>query len=98
MQKKSNLHNQWVIALGSMTKKSYWNRPNTVEFFAFMTKATIIIPGLLFGIQIWWLYIFALVTSLALIWSSTVKTLPTIIWFNIIWSFLATAAIIKHFI
>jgi hypothetical protein len=33
-----------------------------------------------------------------LIWSSTVKTLPTLIWFNIIWSFLATAAIIKHFI
>jgi hypothetical protein len=81
-----------------MTQKKYWNLPNTVEFFAFITKAVIIIPGLLFGIQIWWLYIIALVTSLSLIWSSTVKTLPTIIWFNIIWSFLATAAIVKHFI
>jgi len=90
--------NQWLIALRTMTHRSYWNRPNTVEFFAFMTKAAIIIPGLLFGKQFWWLYIFALVTSLALIWSSTVKTLPTIIWFNILWSFLAIAAIVKEFV
>ena len=89
---------QWITALRSMSKKQYWNRPNTVEFFAFMTKAAIIIPGLLFETQFWWLYIFALVTSLALIWSSTVKTLPTIIWFNIIWSGLATAALVKHFV
>jgi hypothetical protein len=90
--------NQWLIALKTMTHKSYWNKPNTVEFFAFMTKAAIIIPGLLFETQIWWLYIIALVTSLSRIWSSTVKTLPTIIWFNILWSILATAAIVKHFI
>ena len=89
---------QWIIALRSMGHRSYWNRPNTVEFFAFMTKAAIIIPGLLFNTQIWWLYIFALVTSLALIWSSTVKTLPTIIWFNIIWSILAATAIIKYWV
>ena len=89
---------QWVVALKTMNSKSYWNKPNTVEFFAFMTKAAIIIPGLLFGRQFWWLYIFALVTSLALIWSSTVKTLPTLIWFNIIWSCLAMAAIGKHFL
>jgi hypothetical protein len=89
---------QWLTALRSMGHKSYWNKPNTVEFFAFMTKAAIIIPGLLFGIQIWWLYIIALVTSLSLIWSSTVKTLPTIIWFNIVWSILATTAIIKYWV
>ncbi len=81
-----------------MGHRSYWNKPNTVEFFAFMTKAGIIIPGLLFDTQIWWLYIFALITSLALIWSSTVKTLPTIIWFNILWSILATTAIIKYWV
>jgi hypothetical protein len=63
-----------------------------------MTKAAIIIPGLIFGVQIWWLFIFALVTSLALIWSSTVKTLPTLIWFNIIWSLLAITALSKHFL
>jgi hypothetical protein len=89
---------QWLTALRSMGHKSYWDKPNTVEFFAFMTKAAIIIPGLLFGIQIWWLYIIALVTSLSLIWSSTVKTLPTIIWFNIVWSILATTAIIKYWV
>lgn len=90
--------NQWLIALRSMGNREYWNRPNTVEFFAFMTKATIIIPGLLFETQIWWLYIIALLTSLSLIWSSTIKTLPTIIWFNILWSILATAALVKHFV
>ena len=89
---------QWLTALRSMGNKEYWNKPNTVEFFAFMTKAAIIIPGLLFDTQIWWLYIIALITSLSLIWSSTVKTLPTIIWFNILWSLLAVAAIIKYWV
>jgi hypothetical protein len=89
---------EWLNALKTMRYRSYWNKPNTVEFFAFMTKAAIIVPGLLFGTQIWWLYIFALITSLALIWSSTVKTLPTIIWFNILWSILATTAIIKYWV
>jgi hypothetical protein len=35
---------------------------------------------------------------LALIFTSTIKTLPTIIYFNIGWSILATVAIIKHFV
>ena len=89
---------EWINALKTMRYRSYWNLPNTVEFFAFMTKAAIIVPGLIFGVQFWWLYIFALVTSLSLIWSSTVKTLPTIIWFNIIWSILAATAIIKYWV
>lgn len=89
-------HVQWLVALKTMNDKEYWNLPNTVEFVAFMTKAAIIIPGLLFNTQIWWLYIIALLTSASLIWSSTVKTLPTLIWFNFIWSGLAIAAIIKY--
>jgi hypothetical protein len=88
---------QWVVALKSMGKKEYWNKANTVEFFAFVAKGVIIIPGLLFDITIWWLYIFALVSSLGLIWSSTVKTIPTLIWFNILWSLLAITFIAKHF-
>jgi hypothetical protein len=88
---------QWLDALKTMKHRKYWNKPNTVEFFAFMTKIVIIFPGLLLGKQFWWLYIFALVSSFALIWSSTVKTLPTIIWFNILWCVLATASIVKHF-
>ena len=95
--KKVKFRNQWLKALRTMKYKKYWNKPNTVEFFAFMTKITIIFPGLLLGKQFWWLYIFALISSLALILSSTVKTLPTIIWFNILWSLLAILSILKHF-
>lgn len=81
-----------------MFKSEYWTPPNKVEFFAFMTKLIIIFPGLIFNYQIWWLYIFALLSSLALIWSSTEKTLPTIILFNVMWSILAVIAIVKHFL
>ena len=93
-----NFKKDWLVALGTMRHKKYWNKPNTVEFFAFMTKICIIFPGLLLGQQWWWLYIFALVSSFALIWSSTVKTLPTIIWFNILWSLLAILYIAKYWI
>jgi hypothetical protein len=86
-----------VQVIKTMFHRSYWNRENTVEFWAFLTKLIIIFPGLLFGVQWWWLYIFALISSLALIWSSTVKTLPTIILFNVAWTVLASLAIIKHF-
>jgi hypothetical protein len=89
---------EWIYALKTMGKKKYWNKPNTVEFFAFVVKAMIIIPGLLFGIQIWWFYIFAALSSLGLIWSSTKKTIPTLIWFNILWTALAIVAIAKHFL
>jgi hypothetical protein len=89
---------QWFLAIKTMFNKTYWNKANTVEFFAFATKLCIIFPGLLFGKQWWWLYIFALVSSLALIWSSTVKTLPTIIWFNIGWSILATTALLTYWL
>ena len=82
----------------SLFYKKYWNKTNTIEFFAFFTKLIIIIPGLLFQKQWWWLYIFALISSLLLILTSTIKTLPTIIWFNIVWSILATTAILKHFL
>jgi hypothetical protein len=95
--KQSKNHMQWLTALKTMGHKKYWTKANTVEFFAFVAKGTIIIPGLLFDMSFWWLYIFALVSSLALIWSSTVKTLPTIIWFNILWSALAILSIAKHF-
>lgn len=93
-----NRHMQWWEALKTMKNKKYWTRANTVEFFAFLIKGAIIIPGLLFDISIWWLYILALLSSIALIWSSTIKTIPTLIWFNILWSFLAISFIAKHFL
>lgn len=88
---------RWVVALSKMTLKEYWNKPNAVEFSAFIIKAIIIIPGLLFDTTVWWLYVASLVSSVMLIWSSTEKTLPTLIWFNILWVFLSIAAIAKHF-
>lgn len=93
--KKNNM--EWLQALKTMGHKEYWTKANTVEFFAFVAKASIIFPGLLFGKEIWWLYIFALVSSIGLIWSSTVKTIPTLIWFNILWSILAIIYILKYF-
>jgi hypothetical protein len=94
---KNKNHMEWLEALKTMGHKKYWNRANTVEFFAFVAKAMIILPGLLFDVSVWWFYIFALVSSLGLIWSSTVKTIPTLIWFNILWSVLAILYIAKYF-
>ena len=85
-------------AIKTMSSKTYWNRVNTVEAWGFATKIAIIFPGLLFGKQWWWLYIFAIISSISLIWTSTKKTLPTIILFNVLWTVLASASIIKHFI
>ena len=85
-------------AVAKMSKKEYWDKPNIVEAWGFTTKLLIIFPGLLFGTQWWWLYIFAIASSIALIWSSTEKTLPTIILFNVAWVILASSAILKHFL
>ena len=89
---------EFIAAIKTMGSGDYWNRANTVEFFAFSSKLLIIFPGLLLEKQWWWLYIFALLSSIALIWSSTIKTLPTIILFNICWSILAITAIIKYWV
>lgn len=88
----------WTKPIKTMGVRSYWNKKNIVEFVAFSVKLLIIFPGLLFGYQWWWLYVFALLSSISLIWSSTMKTLPTIILFNIGWSILAILAIIKYWI
>lgn len=89
---------EMVDVTKQLGQKSYWNKTNIIEFWAFSTKLAIIFPGLLFGVQFWWLYIFALASSLTLVLTSTIKTLPTIIYFNVGWSILATAALVKHFI
>jgi hypothetical protein len=67
----------------------YWKTYNVVEFAAWMAKAIIIVPGLIFQVQIWWLYFFALVTSMALMWASNKKLLPTLVGFNSLWVWLA---------
>lgn len=90
--------NEIVEVTKQLGRKEYWNKTNIIEFWAFSTKLAIIFPGLLFGVQFWWLYIFAWLSSVILILTSTIKTLPTIIYFNVGWTILATLSLIKHFI
>jgi hypothetical protein len=76
--------------------KSYWNNYNTIEFAAWMAKAAIIIPGLVYGKEIWWLHFFTLCTSSLLIWASMKKSLPTLIVFNTLWIGISLTIILKH--
>ena len=78
--------------------KEYWKPYNIVEAASWLAKAIIIVPGLVFGIQIWWLYFFAMATSLTLIWASSEKLLPTLVGFNTLWVWLATAIILQNLI
>ena len=89
--------NKIIASIKTMSSKEYWTKVNTVEAWGFATKIAIIFPGLLFDKQFWWLYIFAIISSVSLIWTSTKKTLPTIILFNVLWSILASLSILKHF-
>ena len=61
---------------GMWFTKEYWTDYNTVEFASWAAKACIIIPGLIFGVSIWWLYFFTLATSLTLIWASEKSCCP----------------------
>ena len=78
--------------------KGYWINYNTIEFCAWMAKAIIIIPGLVFGIELWWGHWITLVTSSLLIWASMKKSLPTLILFNTIWIGISLWVLIKYYI
>ena len=96
--KISSFAKMMKIQTRRFSTREYWTKVNTIEAISFSTKISIIFPGLLLGKQWWWLYIFALLSSAALVATSTIKTLPTIIWFNVIWIVLAALSIAKHFI
>ena len=83
---------------GMWFTKEYWTNYNTVEFISWLAKAIIIVPGLIFGIQLWWLYILTLVTSLSLIWASNKKFLPTLVGFNTLWVWISCMVIAQHII
>lgn len=76
-------------------QRSYWTNYNIVEFLAWATKAAVIVPGLVFGIEIWQLHILTLATSAALIWASMKKLLPTLVAFNTLWIFLSMTVIVR---
>ena len=78
--------------------REYWTNYNIVEAASWLAKAIIIIPGLIFGIQLWWLYFFTLLTSLTLIWASNKKLLPTLVGFNTMWAWLSLMVIAQHII
>jgi len=78
--------------------KQYWTNYNIVEFLSWAAKAIIIIPGLIFGISLWWLFFLTLITSLALIWASNQKLLPTLVGFNTIWTWISCMVLAQHII
>lgn len=81
---------------GMWFTKEYWTDYNTVEFVSWVAKAIIIVPGLIFHIQIWWLYFLTLFTSLTLIWASNKKLLPTLVGFNTMWAWLSCMVLAQH--
>ena len=78
--------------------REYWTNYNIVEFASWLAKAIIIVPGLIFNIQIWWLYFFTLATSLTLIWASNKKLLPTLVGFNTVWVWISCMVIAQNLI
>lgn len=83
---------------GMWFKREYWTDYNIVEFLSWAAKAIIIIPGLIFGISIWWLYCLTLITSLTLIWASNKKLLPTLVGFNTIWVWISCMVLSKNLV
>ena len=77
-------------------RREYWTDYNTVEFISWAAKAIIIIPGLIFGISVWWLFFLTLFTSLTLIWASNKKLLPTLVGFNTIWVWISCMVLSQH--
>ncbi len=78
--------------------KKYWTDYNVIEFSAWMSKAIIIVPGLVFGIELWYFHFLTLITSSLLIWASMRKDLPTLILFNTIWICISLTIIIRNLI
>jgi hypothetical protein len=78
--------------------KKYWTNYNIIELAAWMAKAIIIVPGLIFGIELWYMHFLTLLTSSLLIWASMKKDLPTLIIFNTLWVIVSTTVIVKNLI
>jgi len=76
--------------------KDYWTDYNVIELSAWLAKAIIIIPGLVFGIELWYFHFLTLATSGLLIWASMRKSLPTLILFNTIWICISLTIILRH--
>lgn len=95
-------HTGWIAIRNCFAMwftREYWEPTyNKVEAASWLAKAIIIIPGLIFGIQIWWLYFLTLFTSLTLIWASNKKLLPTLVGFNVMWAWLSCMVLAQNII
>lgn len=76
-------------------QRSYWTSYNIVEAVSWAVKAVIIVPGLIFSVNIWQLYFLALITSMALIWASNRKLLPTLVGFNSLWIWISSVVLVR---
>jgi len=81
---------------GMWFTKKYWTDYNIVEFVSWLAKAIIIVPGLIFGVSVWWLFFLTLATSLTLIWASNKKLLPTLVGFNTLWVWISCMVLAQH--
>ena len=78
--------------------KKYWTDYNTIEFAAWFAKALIIIPGLIFHVEVWYLHFATLFTSSLLIWASMRKGLPTLLAFNTMWIMLSLVVVVRNLV
>ncbi|MEN5315380.1 hypothetical protein [Pseudomonas koreensis] len=85
-----------VDCMGSWFRQGYWTDYNIIEFLAWMAKALVIIPGLLFGREIWELHFLTLITSSLLIWVSMRKMLPTLLVFNTLWIAISSTIVVRN--
>jgi len=74
----------------------YWVNYNVVEAIAWIAKAAVIIPGLVWQREIWQLHVVTLLTSALLIWVSERKLLPTMVAFNTLWIGLSSVVIARN--
>ena len=76
----------------------YWVNYNVVEALAWLAKAAVILPGLIWQKEIWELHIVTLLTSALLIWVSERKLLPTMVAFNTLWIALSSVVIVRNLV
>ena len=76
----------------------YWVNYNIVEALAWLAKAAVILPGLIWQKEIWELHIVTLLTSALLIWVSERKLLPTMVAFNTLWIGLSSVVIVRNLV
>ena len=78
------------------SEEGYWVNYNIVEALAWLAKAAVILPGLIWQKEIWELHIVTLLTSALLIWVSERKLLPTMVAFNTLWIGLSSVVIVRN--